>query len=210
MNVLYGSMKEKWENRVPEPIERGIVRHSAVMVPLIEKNGHLEVLFEVRAASLKRQPGEVCFPGGGCEPDETRMETAVRETSEELLIDQSQIEVLAPLDYMENNAGLIVWPYLGVLKDYQGTYSKDEVDRVFSVPLAWLLEQEEKRYQCTVHTVPDEDFPFNLVPGGRDYHWRKGKYDVFFYQYEGEIIWGMTAKILRAFLNLYKKDFNLE
>ncbi len=199
-------MKEKWSRRTPESVDRGRMRESAVLVPLIENNGEWDVLFEVRASSLHRQPGEVCFPGGGCENNETYMDAAVRETMEELLIEKEQIDVIAPLDYLETSSGLIVRPYLGILKEYSGTYSEDEVDHVFTVPLQWLLKQQEEHYQCTVYTIPDEDFPFHLVPGGKNYNWRTRKYDVFFYQYEKEIIWGMTAKILRSFIRLYKRD----
>lgn len=205
-NQTIVKMKKKWHNRMPGKIEQMMIRNSSVLLPLIEKNGELEVLFEVRAASLHRQPGEVCFPGGGTENGERYSETAVRETMEELLIDREQIELLAPLDILETPGGVTVRPYLGVLKDYKGTYSKEEVDHTFSVPLSWFLENAPERYETTVNTVPNEDFPFDLVPGGRDYHWRKGHYDVYFYRYDGEIIWGMTAKILYSFVKLYKNE----
>lgn len=205
-NEILNKMKKSWHDRVPGKIDRMQVRNSAVLLPLIEKNGEFEVLFEVRAASLHRQPGEVCFPGGRVEDGESNKEAAYRETLEELLLKPEQVEVLAPLDVLEASGGVNVYPFLGVLKDYNGTFSADEVNRVFSVPLSWLLEHEPERYQCTVHTVPNEDFPFDLIPGGREYHWRKGHYDVYFYRYGDEIIWGMTAKILYSFVKLYKSD----
>ena len=52
----------------------------AVLVPLVEHDGELSVLYEVRAATLRRQPGEVCFPGGRMEPGETPEVSALRET----------------------------------------------------------------------------------------------------------------------------------
>ena len=55
-------------------------------------------------------------------------------------------------------------------------------------------------------TVPEETFPFEDVPGGRDYHWRRGHYDVYFYRREEGIIWGMTAKILRSLAEMYRED----
>lgn len=199
-------MKEQWRNRTPQIIERIQLRHSSVMLPVIENNGQLEVLFEVRSFALVRQPGEVCFPGGRVEGEESFEETAVRETMEELLIDADQVEVLAPLDYLEMNYGLTVHVYLGVLYDYCGTYSKDEVDHVFTVPLSWFLENEPEKYVATVNTVPGEDFPYDLVPGGREYRWSRGKYPVYFYRYGNEVIWGMTAKIMYAFVKLCRGE----
>lgn len=199
-------MKEQWQNRNPRVIERVQTRHSSVLLPLIENNGHLEVLFEVRSSALTHQPGEVCFPGGRVDGEESYEMTAVRETMEELLIGNDQIDVIAPLDYLEMNYGVSVHVYLGVLRGYQGTYSNDEVDHVFTVPLSWFLEHEPEKYVATVHTVPGEDFPFDLVPGGRAYHWSKGKYPVYFYRYGDEVIWGMTAKIMYAFVKLCRGD----
>lgn len=199
-------MKQRWEDRIPNVIERRAERHSSVLLPLIEKNGELEVLFEVRASSLSRQPNEICFPGGRVETGESFEDAAVRETAEELLINREQVEIVAPLDYLNTSSGLTVHAYLGHIHDYMDTYSLAEVDHVFTVPLSWFLEHDPECYQCTVHTIPNDDFPFHLVPGGRDYHWRKGTYSVFFYQYKERVIWGMTAKLLYAFIKLYNGD----
>ena len=201
--VQIRELREKWSGRKPRIIERKRERHSSVLMPLVERDGQLEVLFEVRASSLNHQPGEVCFPGGAVELGETFDSAAIRETMEELLLEREQVDVLAPLDYLVTNSGLTVHAYLGVLKQYEGTYSADEVDHVFTVPLSWFLAEEPEKYVTTVHTVPGEDFPFELVPGGRSYPWRQGAYDVYFYRYHGEIIWGMTAKLVYAFVKLY-------
>lgn len=203
---LIHEMREKWRHRQPEILEKHQTRCSSVLVPLVQVEDRIEVLFQVRASSLLRQPGEVCFPGGAVEASETCEEAAVRETMEELLIRRDQIEVLAPLDYMETSGGSIVKAYLGLIKDYRGTFSEDEVDHVFTVPLSWFLDHDPERYTAAVHTIPDEDFPFDRVPGGRDYPWRKGRYDVYFYQYDRETIWGMTAKILFGFIKLYRGE----
>ena len=206
MNLNIEEMKETWQNRVPGIIERTKERHSSVMLPLIERNGRLEVLFQVRSSALTRQPGEVCFPGGGVEGEESYEQTAVRETMEELLLEANQIDVIAPLDYLETSAGLTVHVYLGQLHGYEDTYSTDEVDHVFTVPLSWFLEHEPEKYIAKVHTIPGEDFPYELVPGGRNYHWRKRDYSVYFYRYGEEIIWGMTAKIMYAFVKLFRGE----
>lgn len=169
---------------------------SAVLIPLIEKNHAYEVLFEVRAASLKAQPGEVCFPGGRMEQGETHQETAVRETMEELLLNPAQIEVIAAMDGITEPGSRPMWPFVGVLHDYQGTFSRDEVDRVFTVPFQWFFQNRPERYETRQITRPPENFPFGRIPGGRAYPWRQRPYDVLFYNWPGEEIWGITAKIM--------------
>ncbi len=94
----------------------------------------------------------------------------------------------------------MVHPFLAVLRGYQGCFSEDEVERVFTAPLAWFAAREPEVYITDVVTEPGADFPFELVPGGRAYRWRKGEYRVLFYRHEEAVIWGMTAKILHSFI----------
>lgn len=200
-------MKALWAKRRPAFIGWERMRHSAVMVPLIQKEGECCILFEVRASGLHRQPGEVCFPGGAIESGETKREAALRETKEELLLGEDQIELLAPLDVLVTPGNMTVWPFLGWLKDYQGTFSKAEVERVFTVPLSWFLERTPECYSASVQTVPGNEFPYELIPGGKSYSWKKGCYEVLFYRHEQAVIWGITAKILASFLELYRASF---
>lgn len=180
-------------------------RKYAVMVPAVLENGGLSLLFEVRAKHLGTQPGEVCFPGGRLEGMETPAEAAVRETCEELLVSRESVELITQGDIFLHPAGMAVYPFLGVLKDYENTCSRDEVDRVFKVPLKWLMEQRAESYRVSVTMAPGEDFPYGRVPGGRKYSWRAGGYQVNFYQYGDEVIWGMTARILGSELALLRR-----
>lgn len=90
------------------------------------------MVFEVRAGSLKTQPGEICFPGGAVERGETPKQAAVRETMEELLINRCQIRVIAPLDVLEAPGAMEISPFLGALQGYRWSYSEAEVDHTFS------------------------------------------------------------------------------
>lgn len=205
-------IKKIWEERVPERIGAATQRDSAVLVPLLEKDGKLQVLFEIRADKLKTQPREICFPGGSIDPmtangeRETARDAAVRETMEELLVGRGQIEVMAPLDILIIPTGMMIYPFLGVLTEYEDTCSSDEVERVVTVPLDWFLTHEPELYHTKILTVPEDGFPFQLIPGGAEYKWRQGAYEVLFYRCGDVVIWGMTAKILHSFIELYKKD----
>ena len=189
-------MFEHLNRHVPKRIEEDQEHVSAVLIPLIQKDDGYHILFEVRSKKLQHQPGEVCFPGGRVEERETTLEAAVRETKEELLIDDSQLKLYGALDYFLSPAQIRVEPFLGELTGYEGQFSSAEVDSVFTVPLRFFLETPPDIYYNDVLITPTEDFPFSDIPGGKDYHWAAGRYEVCFYRYEGRVIWGLTAKIL--------------
>jgi 8-oxo-dGTP pyrophosphatase MutT (NUDIX family) len=183
------------------------ISKSAVLLLLLFKDGCYHVLFEKRARSMNRQPGEICFPGGTKEPTDDYSEyTAIRESSEELGIPEECFEVIAPLDIMVSSFSAIVIPYLAILKDIsQLNINRDEVEKILLVPLPFFMEQEpEVHYIQTAARIPD-DFPFHLIPNGRDYPFRTGCVPQYFYIWEGETIWGLTASILQHFIQLLKK-----
>ncbi len=195
-------LSELLQKRMPLPIREEKPYDASVLIPLIQKeDGTLEILFEVRSSELNGQPGDSCFPGGKAEKGERPAETAIRETCEELLVSPESIRLLGPSDYLDNGR-LRIYPYAGKLLDYRGTFSRDEVAEVFTVPLNFFLTHEPDRR--VVEWKPDlpEDFPFEKIFGGRDYAWRKRKDTILFYEYQGHVIWGMTAKILEAFLKI--------
>ena len=191
-------MLEKLRGRKPTLIDMESYRRSAVVIPLIETEKGYEVLFEVRAIGLKHQPGEICFPGGGCDKEEMPKTAARREICEELLISQAQIQIEAPMDIFVSRFNMVIYPYLGTLKDYKWTFSADEVLEVFTVPLSYFLETEPKIYYNKVYTEPPENFPWDKVQGGYRYRWNTGTYPIVFYEYENRVIWGITARIMRS------------
>ena len=82
------------------------------------------------------------------------------------------------------------------LVNYDGQYSNDEVSEIFTVPLAFFQNTPPKCYYNKVTMYPTDNFPFDKVPGGKEYPWARGEYEVLFYEYDDRIIWGLTAKIL--------------
>lgn len=195
-------MFEHLNTRIPKRIEQEKEKVSAVLIPLIAKNDGYHILFEVRSNKLTHQPGEICFPGGKREPNETSMQTAIRETCEELLVSKSDIDIYGPLDYFLSPTGMRIDAYLGELKNYCNQYSQDEVSDIFTVPLEFFQNTQPQHYYNKVKMQPEDTFPFDKIPGGRYYPWARGKYEVLFYEYEEHIIWGLTAKILYYNLKL--------
>ena len=174
---------------------------SAVLIPVLIRDGAYHVLYEIRASKLKTQPGEICFPGGRIEEGEEPMETAIREATEELCIAREQIEVIGALNRNDGPGGIFLYAYIGVLHDYEGTWSPDEVDKVFTIPLTRILETEPEIYRIRMKRQLPEDFPYEYVPGGKDYHWRDQTNLIPFYPDFGKdpVLWGATARVTWAF-----------
>lgn len=197
--------KEKLKQHIPTFIGMEQCHQAAVCIPLLKNtDGTFDVLFEVRAATIAHQPGDVCLPGGMVEEGETPREAALRELQEELLLNGEQIHYLGDMDKLYTGSSLIIYSFAAEVTDYQNTFSQAEVDEVFTVPLDFFLHTEPKCYVTRAKVEPGEDFPYELICGGRDYNWRTRKEEVCFYQYEGHVIWGLTAKMMRAFTNVVK------
>ena len=115
---------------------------AAVMVPLLQTEEGWSLLFEVRASSLTWQPGEICFPGGKIDPEDiTFADTAMRETCEELALCKEQIQLVGALDYIVTQIGVILYPYVGVVKEPTAIRPSDaEVAEVFEVPFSFLMD----------------------------------------------------------------------
>ncbi|MBL4953950.1 CoA pyrophosphatase [Neobacillus sp. YIM B02564] len=176
----------------------------AVMVPLMKKDDGVHVLFEVRSLQLRRQPGEICFPGGRIDPEDAdEKAAAIRETKEELGIDTSDISEVYPLDYMVSPFGMMIYPFVGLIEQAERlNYNRSEVEEIFTVPLTYFLKHPPEIHHVEFKATPDIDFPFELLVGGKNYKWRSRGIDEYFYVYKGRAIWGLTARILAHFIEL--------
>ncbi len=174
-------MFEKLVGRQPQIIGSDRTRHAAVMIPLIKKENVWYVLFEVRSKNLRRQPGEICFPGGRVEAGEDFKSAALREICEELCVDSDKVTIIAPMDVNLSVSGQMVVPYLSTISEYAFTWNKEEVETVFLVPLQYFLDTTPERYTNHVYTQVSKDFPLDKIPGGAAYPWHSGDVDVYFY-----------------------------
>ena len=194
----WNEIKQQLANREPGLMDAG--SRYAVLVPLVERDGELYVLYEVRAAKMRRQPGEVCFPGGRIEGAETPEQCALRETQEELGIPSSAIQILGRLDFIAHRANFIMYPILGLVETSAVENlqpNPDEVGETFLVPVSYLRQNPPQEYRYNLTPAIPEDFPYEKVGIPRDYKWQRGGETVPVYPWESHPIWGLTGRITR-------------
>jgi 8-oxo-dGTP pyrophosphatase MutT (NUDIX family) len=158
--------------------EQGALTKAAVLVPVVAHPQGLTVLFTQRTTHLKSHSGQVSFPGGRAEPhDPTPEFTALRETEEEIGLRADDVEVLARLPDYCTRTGYCVTPVVGLLTPPLAL-SPDprEVADVFEVPLAFLLDERNRRRET------------------REFQGRTVGFYAF--QYQERTIWGATAGML--------------
>jgi 8-oxo-dGTP pyrophosphatase MutT (NUDIX family) len=197
-------IKKILAERKPMPI--GEQRYFSVLLPLIRVEEELHVLYEVRGEHIS-QPGDTSFPGGAVEPGESFEETAIRETMEELNIKRDNITILGEMDYIMNERAIIhcyVGEIVGVNKD-DIRFNK-EVQEIFTVPLQYFMDNRPTYYSSTVRLEHPDDFPFELIPNGKDYKFRIGVHSVPFYHLEDHRLWGFTANLTDRFINLLEQN----
>lgn len=200
------SVLNKLKQHTPIILGSEVFKKYAVLVPLIERERETHVLFEIRSLEMRRQPGDICFPGGRKDPlDVTEQQTAIRETAEELGIKEDHITDVTPLNYIVS-PGMIVYPYVGVIDpSIPMQLNPAEVSGTFTVPLDYFLNNPPDIYRVNLRAEPEENFPFELVVGGENYHWQTRQVDEFFYSYQDRVIWGMTARILSHFVDIIRE-----
>ena len=197
------ALKRILSARTPAPMDA--VHRCAVLVPLVEREGELHLLYELRAANLRAQPGEVCFPGGGMEPGESAVDCALRETQEELGLSPDDMEVLGSLDFICHRSGLVLYPILAQIRAAaldRMTLNPEEVDEVFTIPLSALRAMPREEYHYDLIPAPGADFPYERLGISKDYPWRKAKDSFSVYRWQGNIVWGLTGRITRHVLQL--------
>lgn len=162
------------QNMVP-PVPAG------VLIPIYKKDNGYFLVFTLRTDLVEHHKGQISFPGGAYHPgDGNLLDTALRESFEEIGLLPSDVEVAGELDDLITNSNFRVTPFVGFIPyPYTLHANKAEVAEIIHTPLAMLLD---KRY-CRQEKRPG---------GVMDYY----------YNCYGYIIWGVTARILKPFLDI--------
>lgn len=191
-----------------------------IFVPFIDIGGQWHLLFQERSANI-RQPGEVSFPGGGfsSRKDKNCMDTAIRETVEELGVSKSDISIEGRLDSIVVPMGAIIEIFTGrILNSDITSYriNRDEVARVFTIPFAWFLDSHCETYKVRLEVQPyiknstgetEIIFPAKELglPERYSEPWGGLLHDVYVYRTGEGIIWGLTAQIVKELVRIAKK-----
>ncbi|WP_416149257.1 NUDIX hydrolase [Salipaludibacillus sp. HK11] len=202
-------MRKYFKQRKANILNHDNYNRFAIFVPLMIKDGELQIIFQIRSRHV-RQPGEICFPGGKVEEtDPSTSFAAIRELSEELGVPENNVQLLGELDYMVTPFHFMLFPYIGTLpSNTEFHLNKGEVEDIFFAPVSTLMKMTPKVHDIKLEMQPDNNFPYHLIPNGEDYSWRKGAVSEEFYEYNGHVIWGLTARILTHVLIELSKDYS--
>lgn len=173
------------QSRTPGILEEERFKPAAVLVPIQERTDGDYLVLTQRAAMLSSHRGQVAFPGGRLEREDSGpLAAALRESREEIGIHPRDVRVLGQLDQVTAAANYLVTPFVGVIPfPYEFHLNPAETTAVFSVPISALLDPG-----CL--SVEPRYFP----PGRHD--------PIYHFHYQGWDIWGATARIITQLLEL--------
>ena len=175
-NTVHPSFMEK-----PFDEFTGPVRRAAVLIPLALVVDEWHVLFTRRTDIVDHHKGQVSFPGGRTDPDDESSEaTALRESFEEIGVRPEDVRLLGALGEYLTVSNYLVTPFVGIIPwPYTFIVHTPEVERVFTIPLDWLADPLHRQEMVRKET-------------GRGF--------ITYLPYDGELLWGVTARITVSFL----------
>jgi 8-oxo-dGTP pyrophosphatase MutT (NUDIX family) len=177
---------ETIDNPYSPSLPESPMQPAAVLIPLLRNQASWHILF-IRRTEIPgdKHSGQVAFPGGACDSfDNNAEEAAIRETHEELGIDPNDITILGKLNQFITITNFIVTPIIGMIPwPYPLKLEPKEVSRAFTIPLNWLNDPSNR-----------EIYTKKLSTG-------KSTKVIYFNEYEGEILWGASARFTLTFLN---------
>lgn len=164
---------------------------SAVLLPIYCKLEQFHILFTKRTEKVKDHKGQISFPGGAYQDEDGALvDTALRESAEEIGLAPEKVEVLGELDDIATTtSNYIISPFVAFIPwPYQFSLNTEEAEDIVEVPITALLDEKCLRKE-------DEIVNNEVVTA-------------YYYHYQGKVIWGATARILNQFLNIFADIIN--
>ena len=184
MTALAGLIRQKLARRTRRTIGVAGLTRAAVLIPLLAQDETPRVLFTRRTDTVQHHKGQISFPGGATEQgDVDALATALRETEEEVGIPRDIVEVLGALDDVRATvSGFLITPFVGIIPDPAPLrINTAEIAEVLTVPLSVFRDPSRLRVE-------------RRERGGQ-------QVDVYFYTHGRYEIWGVTARIMKSFID---------
>lgn len=180
-------VRRQLQQHIPEARAEWDARPAAVLIPLYREDSAWRLLFTRRTEEVESHQGQVSFPGGLVEDTDTDVEdAALREAWEEIGLQPEEVEILGKLAPMFTVTQFRITPVVGLIQwPFELRLQRTEVARAFGVPIEWLSEAANLETEYRKPMIPGPEIPV--------YHFKP---------YDGEVIWGATARITLDFLEL--------
>ena len=181
--MLIDDLKTKLSTSIQPVIENtGKYRLASILVVIY--GDEPIVLMTEKPKHMKFHAGEISFPGGKIDFDDSDLlETALRETREEIGLTISRAQVIGQLDPVVTlNSGFLILPFVSVVSDVPKLSANSEVEKIFHMPLKSLLKTEAR----------DPDPAHNLIQ------------EMYTFEYQNQIVWGASARILKQIQDCLK------
>lgn len=188
MNIKFSSensfenFKTDLQNKLAKHVVRKIstddYRKAAVLVLFINKDSNLHVVLTERSDKVSTHKGQISFPGGVYEEeDDSLLETALRETWEEIGIEMDEVDILGEFDEFFSVSCFHVHVFVGTAQHpLKYNPNIDEIGKIIEVPFSLFLNEKYKKKER--HSHNDQDF------------------NIYYYEHDNQTVWGMTARIL--------------
>lgn len=168
--------------------EQELHKPAAVLVPLIWLNKEWNLLYTRRTNYVQFHKGQVSFPGGVAEEtDNDAIVTALREAQEEINLKPEDVMILGFLPNIKTVTDYCITPVVGIFSTLSSLRPQtNEVETIFTVPFKFLADENNSYIKASIFNS-NETVPV-----------------IYYKEYLGELVWGITAQITQTFLSYIK------
>ncbi len=151
---------------------------AAVLIPLTERNGAMDVVLTKRSSKLRKHSGEISFPGGRRDDDDIDLAgTALRESHEEIALIPADVQVYGALMQMPTVTGFEVTVFVGEFSQpYELQANPDEIETIIQTPLTDFIDESLHRLE--------------------QMEWQGVRFPMHYFDIQGHNVWGATAYML--------------